>query len=111
MADPALAHLDAEGRASMVDVSGKDRSARWARARAIVRMSPEASARVAAGANPKGDVVAVARIAAIQAAKRTDELIPLCQQLPLTHVDPMIEIDAADGLVTLTVEACTTDRT
>ena len=74
-------------------------------------MSPAAAARVAAGDNPKGDVVAVARIAAIQAAKRTDELIPLCHQLPLSHVDPQIAIDADAGTVTLVVETRTTDRT
>ena len=74
-------------------------------------MSPAVAARVAAGDNPKGDVVAVARIAAIQAAKRTDELIPLCHQLPLTHVDPQVTIDTAEGTVTLVVETATTDRT
>jgi cyclic pyranopterin phosphate synthase len=56
-------------------------------------------------------VIAVARIAAIQAAKRTDELIPLCHQLPLTHVDPQVTIDPVDGTVTLVVETATTDRT
>ena len=97
MKGPALTHLDAAGRASMVDVGDKHATSRWARARAVVRMSPEAAARVAAGDNPKGDVVAVARIAAIQAAKRTDELIPLCHQLPLSHVDPQIAIDADEA--------------
>jgi cyclic pyranopterin monophosphate synthase len=107
----ALTHLDTAGRARMVDVGGKAATDRRARARAVVRMSPAAAARVAAGDNPKGDVVAVARIAAIQAAKRTDELIPLCHQLPLTHVDPQLTIDAAEGTVTLVVETATTDRT
>src|SRR6185503_20866658 len=93
MESGALTHLDAAGRATMVDVSGKAPTDRWARARAVVRMSPDAAARVAAGDAPKGDVAAVARIAAIQAAKRTDELIPLCHQLPLTHVAPEIAID------------------
>jgi cyclic pyranopterin phosphate synthase len=111
MEGPALTHLDAAGQAAMVDVGGKQPSQRWARARAVVRMSPQAAARVAAGDNPKGDVVAVARIAAIQAAKRTDELIPLCHQLPLSHVDPQIAIDPADGSVTIVVETRTTDRT
>ena len=111
MEGPALTHLDAAGQARMVDVGEKDPTVRWARARAIVRMSPEAAARVVAGDNPKGDVVAVARIAAIQAAKRTDELIPLCHQLPLSHVDPEIEIDAEEGRVTIVVETRTTDRT
>jgi cyclic pyranopterin monophosphate synthase len=107
----ALTHLDAAGRATMVDVGGKAVTARWARARAVVRMSPAAAARVVAGDNPKGDVVAVARIAAIQAAKRTDELIPLCHQLPLTHVDPQIVIDAAAGSVTIVVETRTSHQT
>jgi cyclic pyranopterin monophosphate synthase len=109
--DSALTHLDAAGRAAMVDVSAKAATSRYARARAIVRMTPEAADRVARGDNPKGDVTAVARIAAIQAAKRTDELIPLCHQLPLTHVDPQVQVDAATGTVTLTVETRTTDRT
>ena len=111
MEGPALTHLDAAGQATMVDVGGKDPSARWARARAVVRMSPDAAARVVAGDNPKGDVVAVARIAAIQAAKRTDELIPLCHQLPLSHVDPQIAIDADAGTVTVIAEARCADRT
>jgi cyclic pyranopterin monophosphate synthase len=106
-----LTHLDAAGRAAMVDVSAKEATVRRARARAVVRMSPEAAGRVARGDNPKGDVTAVARIAAIQAAKRTDELIPLCHQVPLTHVDPQIEVDAEAGTVTLTVDTRTTDRT
>jgi cyclic pyranopterin phosphate synthase len=111
MEGSALTHLDAAGRARMVDVSEKAATDRYARARAVVRMSRAAAERVAAGDNPKGDVVAVARIAAIQAAKRTDELIPLCHSLPLTHVDPSVSIDASAGTVTLVVEARTTDRT
>jgi cyclic pyranopterin monophosphate synthase len=106
-----LTHLDAAGTARMVDVGGKIATERYARARAVVRMSPEAAARVARGDNPKGDVVAVARIAAIQAAKRTDELIPLAHSLPLTHVDPEIAIEPEAGTVTIVVEARTTDRT
>jgi cyclic pyranopterin phosphate synthase len=111
MEGPALTHLDAAGQARMVDVGGKEPTERWARARAVVRMSPEAASRVAKGDNPKGDVIAVARIAAIQAAKRTDELIPLCHQLPLSHVDPQIAVDAAEGSVTIVVETRTKDRT
>ena len=106
-----LTHLDASGTARMVDVGGKVATERYARARAVVRMSPEAAGRVARGDNPKGDVAAVARIAAIQAAKRTDELVPLAHSLPLTHVDPEIAIDPAAGSVTIVVEARTTDRT
>ena len=107
----ALTHLDAAGRATMVDVSGKVPTDRWARARAVVRMSPDAASRVAAGDAPKGDVAAVARIAAIQGAKRTDELIPLCHQLPLSKVGAEIEVDAAAGTVTVICEARTTART
>ena len=109
--DGALTHLDAAGNARMVDVSEKSETSRWARARAVVRMSPETAARVAAGDAPKGDVVTVARIAAIQAAKRTDELIPLAHSLPLSHVEPTITVDPEAGTVTLVVETRTTDRT
>ena len=106
-----LTHLDAAGRARMVDVSAKAPTDRYARARAVVRMSPAAAARVAAGDAPKGDVAAVARIAAIQAAKRTDELIPLAHQLPLTKVGADVDVDVDAGTVTLVCEARTTDRT
>ncbi len=111
MEGPALTHLDASGQARMVDVGAKQATARYARARAVVRMSPQAAARVVAGDNPKGDVVSVARIAAIQAAKRTDELIPLAHSLPLTSVEPTLAIDAQAGTVTIVAEARTTDRT
>jgi cyclic pyranopterin monophosphate synthase len=106
-----LTHLDGAGNARMVDVSAKQATERYARARAVVRMSPAAATRVARGDNPKGDVASVARIAAIQAAKRTDELIPLAHSLPLTHVDPEIAIDADAGTVTVTAEARCADRT
>src|SRR4051794_161778 len=92
-----LTHLDSLGRARMVDVSEKAETVRWARARAVVRMSPGAAARVAAGDAPKGDVATVARLAAIQAAKRTDELIPLAHSLPLTHVEPSVTVDPEAG--------------
>jgi cyclic pyranopterin phosphate synthase len=106
-----LTHLDSEGNARMVDVSGKAETSRWARARAVVRMSPETAARVQAGDAPKGDVLTVARLAAIQAAKRTDELIPLAHSLPLTHVDPAVTVDAEAGTVTIVAEARTSART
>jgi cyclic pyranopterin monophosphate synthase len=95
----------------MIDVSSKTATERYARARAVVRMSPQAAARVAAGDNPKGDVAAVARIAAIQAAKRTDELIPLAHQLPLSHVDVAIEVDGESGEARIEAEATTTAGT
>ncbi|CAA9494559.1 MAG: Cyclic pyranopterin monophosphate synthase accessory protein, partial [uncultured Solirubrobacteraceae bacterium] len=106
-----LTHLDAAGTARMVDVGAKEPTARTATARAVVRMAPETAARVAAGDAPKGDVVAVARIAAIQAAKRTDELIPLCHSLALSQLDPDVVVDAQAGTVTVTATARTTDRT
>jgi cyclic pyranopterin monophosphate synthase len=106
-----LTHLDAAGRASMVDVSAKAPSDRYARARAVVRMSPAAAARVAAGDAPKGDVAAVARIAGIQAAKKTADLIPLAHQLPMTKVGADVEVDPDAGTVTVVAEARTTDRT
>ena len=109
MAD-RLTHLDEAGRARMVDVGGKEASERRARARAVVRMSAETAAAVAAGDAPKGDVIGAARIAGIQAAKRTDELIPLAHQIPLSFVDVEASIDP-DGMVELTAEARTTDRT
>jgi indole-3-glycerol phosphate synthase len=84
---PRLTHLDAEGRARMVDVSAKDETLRVARAGARVEMRRETLARIAAGDIAKGDVLAVARLAGIMAAKRTAELIPLCHPLALTAVE------------------------
>jgi cyclic pyranopterin phosphate synthase len=95
----------------MVDVGAKPVTDRRAVARAVVRMKPETAALVEAGDAPKGDVIAVARIAGIQAAKRTAELIPLCHPLPLSFVDVEVAIDAAAGLVTLTAEARTSGQT
>ncbi|MDA8068042.1 MAG: cyclic pyranopterin monophosphate synthase MoaC [Actinomycetota bacterium] len=106
-----LTHLNAEGRAEMVDVSGKQVTARRAVARALVRVTPQTARLVAAGDAPKGDVIAVARIAGIQAAKRTHELIPLCHQLPLAFAGVEAAIDAATGVIELTAEARTTART
>ena len=100
-----LTHLDAEGTARMVDVGAKEVSARRAVARAVVRMTPATAERVAAGDAPKGDVLGVARIAGIQAAKRTGELIPLCHPIGLDHVDVDAELDPAEGTVTLTATA------
>jgi cyclic pyranopterin monophosphate synthase len=106
-----LTHLDAEGRARMVDVGSKPQTERRAVARAVVRMSPQTAARVAAGDAPKGDVLAVARIAGIQAAKRAGELIPLCHPIGLDHVDVECKLDEAQGTVTLTASAAVTART
>jgi cyclic pyranopterin phosphate synthase len=106
-----LTHLDAAGRARMVDVGGKQASDRRALARATLRMSPATAAAVRDGDAPKGDVIGPARIAGIQAAKHTWELIPLCHQLPLSFADVTAEVDVEAGRVTLTAEARTTAPT
>jgi len=106
-----LTHLDEGGRARMVDVGDKPVSERRAVARALVRVSPGTAERVLAGDAPKGDVLGVARIAAIQAAKRTSELIPLCHPLALTFIDVDARVQADDGQVILTAEARTTAQT
>jgi len=106
-----LTHLDPSGRARMVDVGAKPVSERRAVARAVVRVSPETAAKVAAGDAPKGDVLGVARIAGIQAAKRTAELIPLCHPLPLTFVGVEGSVDPDTGSIVLTAEARTTGQT
>jgi cyclic pyranopterin phosphate synthase len=93
----------------MVDVGGKDVTDRRAVARAAVRMAPETAAAVARGDAPKGDVVGTARLAGIQAAKRTADLIPLCHPLPLSFVDVTAEVEEA--AVVLTAEARTTAQT
>ena len=108
---PALTHLDDAGRARMVDVSEKAVTQRRAVAQAIVRMTPETAAAVIAGDAPKGDVLGTARIAGIQAAKRTGELIPLCHPLPLEFVDVDAQVDAQAGEVVLTAEARVAART
>ena len=95
----------------MVDVGEKPVTQRRAVARAIVRMAPETAATVQAGDAPKGDVLGTARIAGIQAAKRTGELIPLCHPLPLDHAGVELDIDAVAGTVTITAEASITART
>jgi len=106
-----LTHLDSSGSARMVDVGHKPATERRAVARAIVRVSPETAALVAAGNAPKGDVIATARIAGIQAGKRTSELIPLCHPLALSYLGVEGEIDAGAGTITLTAEARTTGPT
>ena len=80
-------------------------------ARARVRMSPDTAAAVASGDAPKGDVITVSRLAAIQAAKRTDELIPLAHSLPLSAVDADVVVDPGAGLVTITCTATVIGRT
>jgi cyclic pyranopterin phosphate synthase len=93
----------------MVDVGGKPVTERRARARATVRMSAETAAAVARGDAPKGDVLGTARLAGIQAAKRTAELVPLCHPLPLSFVD--VEAEIGETEVVLTAEARTSAQT
>jgi cyclic pyranopterin phosphate synthase len=95
----------------MVDVGAKDATDRRAVAECIVRMKPETAAAVAAGDLPKGDVVSTARIAGIQAGKRTSELIPLCHPLPLSYVDVEILVDPEAGSVSIRGEARTSAQT
>ena len=93
--EPNLTHFDAQGQAHMVDVSAKAETHRVARAAGVIRMQPATFDLVARGEAKKGDVIAVARIAAIQGAKRTAELVPLCHPLPITRVAVDFELDAA----------------
>ncbi|MEA2428245.1 MAG: cyclic pyranopterin monophosphate synthase [Thermoleophilaceae bacterium] len=95
----------------MVDVGSKDVTDRRAVARAVVRMSVETAALVQAGDAPKGDVLGVARIAGVLAAKRTAELIPLCHTLGLSFADVDVEVDVDSGSVVLTAEARTSGQT
>jgi cyclic pyranopterin phosphate synthase len=109
MSDPSLTHLDQAGHARMVDVSGKDVTAREARASGRVRLSAEAVAALRAGTVPKGDALAVARIAGIQGAKRTPDLVPLCHPIALHSVK--VDLEVHDDGVAITAVTRTADRT
>ena len=106
-----LTHLDAEGRAQMVDVGGKVATQREAVARGSVRMEPATLRLILSGGMPKGDVLAVARVAGIMAAKRTPELIPLCHSLLLTHVSVQIEPDATASALLIAATVRTSGQT
>lgn len=106
---PGLSHLDEAGAARMVDTGAKAATRREATAEARVRMSEALLAQVRAGAVPKGDVPAVARLAGILAAKRTDELIPLCHTLPVDVVE--VEVELEDGGIRIRTRVGTTART
>ena len=101
---PELTHFDASGQAHMVDVGGKDETKRIAVARGSIRMKPETFALIRDGHAKKGDVIGVARIAAIQGAKRTADLIPLCHPLALTRVAVEFALDEALPGVHCTVQ-------
>jgi cyclic pyranopterin phosphate synthase len=106
-----LTHLDEQGRARMVDVGEKPRTHRLARARARLKMTPQAAAAVRDGSGPKGEVLTVARLAGIQAGKQTAGLIPLAHPLPLSFIDVEASVEAGAGLVTIEAEARTTAET
>ena len=111
MADPRLSHVDETGEARMVDVSGKQPTARTARVGARVWMAPETLRLLKEQALPKGDVLAVAKVAGIMAAKRTCELVPLCHPISLTQVDLVFTIAGDEPRVDIECVARTEDRT
>jgi cyclic pyranopterin phosphate synthase len=106
-----LTHFDAQGQAHMVDVAAKADTHRVARAAGTIRMQPATFALIASGSAKKGDVLGVARIAAIQAAKRTSELIPLCHPLPITRVAVEFALDAASSSVRCEAQVETVGKT
>jgi cyclic pyranopterin phosphate synthase len=108
---PKLSHIDAQGSARMVNVGAKPETRRTAVAQGTIVMNPETLALALAGRMEKGDVFTVARLAGINAAKRTDELIPLAHSLPLDQVAVDFESAAAQGLVTITATVETTAKT
>ncbi len=106
-----LSHIGEDGRARMVDVGAKPETERRARARARLRMSPETARLVEAGEGPKGEVLGVARLAGVNAAKQTGALIPLAHPLPLSFADVEASVDVRAGVVELIAEARTVGRT
>jgi cyclic pyranopterin phosphate synthase len=110
MSDP-LTHFDAHGQAHMVDVAEKGETRRIARATGTVFMQPATLALIESGDAKKGDVLGVARIAAIQAAKRTPDLIPLCHPIALTRIGVAFAIDRERACITCEVTAETVGRT
>ncbi len=108
---PKLTHFDAEGRAVMVDVSGKMETERVATAKGAVLMQPETLALIAAGGVKKGDVLSVARLAGIMGAKRTPDLIPLCHPLALASVKVDLAVDEARSAVEISATCKLTGRT
>ncbi|HEY0640815.1 MAG TPA: cyclic pyranopterin monophosphate synthase MoaC [Pseudonocardiaceae bacterium] len=109
LARVSLTHVDESGAARMVDVSGKEASAREAVATAFFRCAPEVVELLRANALSKGDALATARIAGIMAAKRTPDLVPLCHPIALSSV--VVDLEVVDDGVVVTVTARTTDRT
>ena len=106
-----LSHVSEEGTVRMVDVGAKPESERLALARATVRMKPATAEALERGDAPKGDVLGAARLAGIQAAKRTAELIPLAHPLPLAFADVRPSVDVTEGVVQIEAEARVVGRT
>jgi cyclic pyranopterin monophosphate synthase len=111
MTDGELTHIDAHGRARMVDVGAKEPRERRARARARVRMSPACAAAVQAGEAPKGEVLGTARLAGVQAAKQAGHLIPLAHPIELSFIDVSATVDPEQGIVELLAQAHAIART
>lgn len=106
-----LTHIDGDGKAAMVDVGDKAETARTATAKGSVYMAPETLALIQAGELKKGDVLSVARLAGIMAAKKTPDLIPLCHPLALTSIDVALNCDAARNAVDIEATCSLTGRT
>ncbi len=111
MTEPKLSHLDERGAARMVDVSSKDVTVREAVAEAAVRMAAATMQALRDGTAPKGDVLGAARIAGIQASKRTSELVPMCHAIPLDAVSIDLALDDREPVVRITARARATART
>ncbi len=107
----SLTHFDAHGQAHMVDVGAKAETHRVARAGGIIRMLPATFALIRAGSSKKGDVIGIARLAAIQAAKRTSDLIPLCHPLAITRIAAEFMLDEPGCGIRLEVTVETFGRT
>jgi cyclic pyranopterin phosphate synthase len=110
-APSALSHFDAAGQAHMVDVAAKAETHRVARASGVIRMRPETLALIESGTAAKGDVLGIARIAAIQGAKRTSELVPLCHPLAITRIAIEFEVSRGASEVRCTAQVETVGRT
>ena len=106
-----LTHLDASGRARMVDVTDKDETRREATARAVVSMEPATARLIASGGLAKGDVLAVAQVAGVMAAQRTPDLIPMCHPLPISGVSMRFELDEQRGILEIQATVKVTSRT
>jgi cyclic pyranopterin phosphate synthase len=106
-----MTHFDSTGRARMVDITDKPVTNRMAKARGVIRMKRETLEAIRSGATQKGDVIAVARIAGVMAAKKTSELVPLCHPIPLTDVDLTIDLDESLPGARVTASAKTAAQT